>query len=64
MLQANDARLDKERDCCPQHKRADEVAEQVQNYDRDDQSGETECDLEVAAPALRIERPSRATGSA
>ena len=64
MLEANDARLDQERDRSPQHERADEVAEEVENDDSDDQGGETECDLEVAAPALRIERPSGATGSA
>lgn len=63
MLEANDARLDKERDRRAQHKSADKVAKQVEDGDRNDQSGKAECDLEVTTPALRIERPGGATGS-
>ena len=62
--QANDAGLDEERDCRPQHEGAEEVAQQVKDNNRDREGPEGERDLQVPAPSLRIDGPSGYAGSA
>jgi hypothetical protein len=50
--------LDQERNRGSEHECAEEVAKQIKDDYRDREGREAECDLQVAAPAPRIDRPS------
>jgi hypothetical protein len=52
--QPHDARLDEEGDGGAKDEGAEEIAQEVKDDDRNDQSAESECDLQVAAPALGV----------
>ena len=58
-VQADDRGLNQEGDRRPEHEGAEEVAEQVQNHDRDEEGGDTEGDLQVATAPPGIESPCR-----
>jgi len=58
-VQPGDGGLDQKRDRSSEHKRPEEIAEQVENDDRHDERGETEDDLQIPPPPLRIERQGR-----
>jgi hypothetical protein len=56
--QPDDARLNQECDQGAKDERAQEIAEQVEDDDRDRERREPEGDLKVTPPLLRVERPS------
>lgn len=55
--QAYDAGLDQEGDGGSEDERAEEVAKEIEDDDRDRERGEAERNLQITAPPLRIERP-------
>ena len=56
-MEADDRRLDHERDRRAKDERAQKVAEQEEDHDGHDQSRQAESDLQVATASLRIESP-------
>src|SRR5690242_13911972 len=52
-------RLDEECDRRPEDEGAEKVPQQEEDNDRDPERRESERDLRVAAPALRVDRPGR-----